>query len=211
MADLDGPVPDNSTLCRRQKTLAVRIPYRRADRPLNLFEDSTGIKFLDDGEWLARKHGAKDRCQWRKVHLAMDAATSDIRAAEIIFNHGGDRPVLPELFDQIPKDEEIGNVPADGPYDTRRCHIAIIARQASAIIPIQKNGWPWKEGCSAVRPPIKTCKPRGTTAGLSGSGRPAITSEVVSRRKCAASNHSESGSPHGTQIARPPKSTSASL
>ena len=45
-AGLDWPVPDASTLCRRQKTLAVQIPYRRADGPLNLLVDSTGIKFL---------------------------------------------------------------------------------------------------------------------------------------------------------------------
>jgi len=49
LAGLDWPVPDFSTLCRRQKTLAVQIPYRRADGPLNLLVDSTGIKFLGDG------------------------------------------------------------------------------------------------------------------------------------------------------------------
>lgn len=36
MAGLDWAVPDFTTLCRRQKTLAVQIPYRRADGPLNL-------------------------------------------------------------------------------------------------------------------------------------------------------------------------------
>ncbi|MCA0846137.1 IS5 family transposase, partial [Salipiger thiooxidans] len=69
-AGLDWPVPDASTLCRRQKTLAVQIPYRRAGGPLNLLVDSTGIKFLGDGEWQARKHGVQGRRQWRKVHLA---------------------------------------------------------------------------------------------------------------------------------------------
>lgn len=49
MADLDWAVPDYTTLCRRQKTLAVQIPYRRAEGPLNLLVDSTGIKFLGDG------------------------------------------------------------------------------------------------------------------------------------------------------------------
>ncbi|SDX64411.1 Transposase DDE domain-containing protein [Roseicitreum antarcticum] len=78
----DWPVPDYSTLCRRQKTLKVQIPYRRADGPLNLLVDSTGIKFLGDGEWQAWKHGVQGRRQWRKVHLAMDTATSDIRAVE---------------------------------------------------------------------------------------------------------------------------------
>ena len=150
MAGLDWAVPDYTTLCRRQKTLAVQIPYRRADGPLNLLVDSTGIKFLGDGEWQARKHGVQGRRQWRKVHLAMDTATSDIRAVEFTSSSDGDSPVLPELLNQIPEDEDIGTVTADGAYDTRRCHTAIIDRQATAIIPIRKNGRPWKEDCPAA-------------------------------------------------------------
>jgi len=61
MAGLDWPVSDYTTLCRRQKTLAVQIPYRRSDGPLNLLVDSTSIKFLGDGEWQARKHGVQGR------------------------------------------------------------------------------------------------------------------------------------------------------
>ena len=150
MAGLDWAVPDYTTLCRRQKTLAVQIPYRRADGPLSLLVDSTGIKFLGDGEWQARKHGVQGRRQWRKVHLAMDTATSDIRAVEFTPSSDGDSPVLPELLDQIPEGEEIGTVTADGAYDTRRCHTAIIDRHATAIIPIRKNGRPWKEDCPAA-------------------------------------------------------------
>ena len=146
LAGLDWPVPDFSTLCRRQKTLAVQIPYRRADGPLNLLVDSTGIKFLGDGEWQARKHGVQGRRQWRKVHLAMDPATSDIRAVEFTPSRDGDSPVLPDLLGQIPEDEQIGTVTADGAYDTRRCHKAIIDRQATPIIPIRKNGRPMEGG-----------------------------------------------------------------
>jgi len=40
MAGLDWAVPDHTTLCRRQRTLAVQIPYRRAGRPLNLLVDN---------------------------------------------------------------------------------------------------------------------------------------------------------------------------
>lgn len=54
LAGLDWPVPDYSKLCRRQETLAVQFPCRRAVGPLNLLTDSTGMKFLGDGEWLAR-------------------------------------------------------------------------------------------------------------------------------------------------------------
>jgi hypothetical protein len=131
MAGLDWAVPDYTTLCRRHKTLAVQIPYRRADGPLNLLVDSTGIKFFGDGalswfagkplpgnKWRVRKHGVQRRRQWRKVHLAMDTATSDICAVEFSPRSDGDSPVLPELLDQIPEDEEIGTVTA--PLGTSR-------------------------------------------------------------------------------------------
>lgn len=49
MAGLDWPVPDFSTLSRRQKTIEVQITLSRATGPLNLLVDSTGIKFL--GDW----------------------------------------------------------------------------------------------------------------------------------------------------------------
>tara|TARA_R110000850_G_scaffold79435_3_gene171262 strand:- start:4994 stop:5353 length:360 start_codon:yes stop_codon:yes gene_type:complete len=42
-------------------------------------------------------------------------------------------------------------VTADSACDIRRCHTAIIARQASAVIPIRKNGRPCKEDCPAAR------------------------------------------------------------
>ncbi|QCO57754.1 IS5 family transposase (plasmid) [Pseudorhodobacter turbinis] len=142
LAGLDWPVPDFSTLCRRQETLAVQIPYRRADGPLNLLVDSTEIKFLGDGEWQARKHGVQGRRQWRKEHLAMDPDTSDIRPVEFTPSRDGDR------LGQIPAGEQIGTVTADGAYDTRRCHKAIIERQA---IPIRKNGRLWKDDCGAAR------------------------------------------------------------
>ena len=117
---------------------------------MNLLVDSTGIKVLGDGEWQAHKHGVQGRRQWRKVHLAMDTATSDIQAVEFTPSSDGDSPVLPELLDQIPEDEEIATVTADGAYDTRRCPTALINRQAAAIIPIRKNGRPWKEDCPAA-------------------------------------------------------------
>ena len=150
MAGLDWAVPDYTTLCRRQNALAVQIPYRRADGPLSLLVDSTGVKFLGDGEWQARKHGVQGRRQWRKVHLAMDTATSDIRAVEFTSSSDGDSPVLPDPLNQIPEGEDIGTVTADGAYDTRRCHAAIIDRHATAITPIRKNGRPWKEDCPAA-------------------------------------------------------------
>ncbi len=69
----------------------------------------------------------------------------------------GDAPMLPELLDQIPPDQQIASVTApshglqanrcratDGAFDTRKCHDAIAARGAAAIIPPRKNAKPWK-------------------------------------------------------------------
>ena len=52
--------------------------------------------------------------------------------------------MLPELLDQIPPDQDVGSVTADGAYDTRKCHDAIAARGAHAVIPPRKNAKPWK-------------------------------------------------------------------
>jgi hypothetical protein len=73
--------------------------------------------------------GVQARRQWRKVHPAMDTATSGIRAVELTPSGEGDSPILPELLDQIPGEEDIGTVTADGAHVTRRCHSAIIARR----------------------------------------------------------------------------------
>ncbi len=67
LAGLDWPVPDFSTLCRRQRTVAIQIPCRRSGSPFNLLADSTGVKMLGEGEWQVRRHGPSRRRQWRKV------------------------------------------------------------------------------------------------------------------------------------------------
>ena len=140
LAGLGWPVPDYSTLCRRQRSVTIQIPYRRSDGSLNLLVDSTGVKTRGDGEWQVRKHGPGRRRQWRKVHLAMDTVTGNIRAVEFTSSREGDSPVLPSLLAQIASDQPIDTVTADGAYDTRTCHSAIAGRGATAVIPIRKNG-----------------------------------------------------------------------
>ena len=144
LSGLDWSVPDFSTLSRRQKTLAVNIPYRGSEGPLHLLIDSTGIKVEGEGEWNARKHGGAKRRIWRKVHLGIVEKTLEIRAVEFTSSDIGDAPMLPELLGQIPPDQEIGHVTADGAYDTRKCHDAIADRGAHAVIPPRKNAKPWK-------------------------------------------------------------------
>ena len=160
LVGLDWVVPGFSTARadarRRQKTMAVNIPYRGSKGPLHLLIDSTGIKVEGEGEWHARKHGGPKRRVWRKIHLGIDEETLEIRAVEITGSHIGDAPVLPDLLSQIHADEEIASVTADGAYDTRKCHDAIADRGAHAFghslepvafvfsLPPRKNAKPWK-------------------------------------------------------------------
>ena len=121
LAKLDWPVPDFSTLRRRQTDLTVTIPCRPSTGALHLLVDSTGIKAMGEGEWSARKHGASRPRQWCRVHLGLDAETLEIRAIEVTGRRVGDGPMLPNLLEQIPTEEPIGTVTADGAWNTRAC------------------------------------------------------------------------------------------
>ena len=80
LSGLDWTAPDYSTLCRRQKHIDIAISYQKSSDGLHLLVDSTGLKFLGEGEWKRQNHGAEYRRQWRKLHIAMDAKTLQIRA-----------------------------------------------------------------------------------------------------------------------------------
>ncbi|MCA3489447.1 MAG: IS5 family transposase, partial [Rhodobacter sp.] len=167
---LDREVPDFSTLSRRQKTLKVNIPYRGSQGPLHLLidiepvsasgssEPARGIRVggkagglrgvsKQSGGLFARrrrKHGGAKRRVWRRSHNGIDEQTLEIRAAGFTTSDVGDAPMLPELLSQIPPDQKIASLTADGACDTRKCHDAIAARGAPAIIPPRKNAKPRK-------------------------------------------------------------------
>ena len=111
---------------------------------MHLLIDSSGIKVEGEGEWNALKHGEPKRRVWRKIHIGIDEQTLEIRAVEVTSSDIGDAPMLPELLNQISADQEIASVTADGAYDTRKYHDAIVERGAHAVIPSRKNAKPWK-------------------------------------------------------------------
>ena len=64
---------------------------------------------------------------------------------------------------------------ADGAFDTRKCHDAIAARGAAAIIPPRKNAKPWKPdtaGAVARNEILRTSKRVGRTIWRRWSGLP---------------------------------------
>jgi len=170
---LDWAVPDFSTLSRRQKTLAVIIPFRGSQGPLHLLIDSTGIKVEGEGEWNARKRGGQKRRVWRKIHIGIDEQTLEVRAVEVTSNDVGGAPMLPELLNQIPLDREIASSTADGAYDTRKCHDAVAERGAAAVIPPRKNAKSWKAdsaGAFARNEALRVSKYLGRTLWRRWSG-----------------------------------------
>jgi len=126
LAGLQWPVPDYSTLSRRQQTLKVQLPYRPATTALELLVDSVG-----------------------------------------------DAPVMPHLLAQIPPDEKLASVSADGAYDTKACHGAIAQRCAQAIIPPRKNAKIWKDksaGAQVRNQAVEACKRLGSRIWKKWSG-----------------------------------------
>ena len=75
LCNLNWTAPDYSTLCRRQKHIDIVISYQKSRDGLHLLVDTTGLKFLGEGEWKRKKHQPEYRRQWRKLHIAIDAKT----------------------------------------------------------------------------------------------------------------------------------------
>ena len=105
--------------------------------------------------------------------MPIDADTLEIRAIEVTGSRVGDAPILPELLAQIPADQPIDKVSADGAYDTRACHAAIAARSACAVIPARKNARPWLEttpGAQARNEILRATRRLGRTIWRRWSG-----------------------------------------
>ena len=85
----------------------VGVHHRATNQGLHMLADSSGVKFLGEGEWKTKKHGAERRRQWWcKVHLSIDAQTLQIRAIAATTNEVGDSPMAADLLGQIPNHEE---------------------------------------------------------------------------------------------------------
>ncbi|KVZ78549.1 transposase [Burkholderia ubonensis] len=138
------PVPNYTTLCRRAQTRDVQLPIVRDGDPIHLVVDSTGVKIDGEGEWKVSQHGYSKRRTWRKVHLALDANTSQVRAALMTHQDVADGDVLAELLEQIPTDEGLDTVSGDGACDSKPCDAAIAARGATPSIPPRDGAVHWK-------------------------------------------------------------------
>ena len=83
--------PDHTTVSRRAMKLPVIQCAPVSPGPLHVLIDSTGLQVYGAGQWLEAKHGAQSRRTWRKLHLAVDAASGMI-VAQTLTDQDGDDP-----------------------------------------------------------------------------------------------------------------------
>ena len=85
LTNVDLPIPDYTTICRRQSGLKLKLSPTRGPNPRHLVIDSTGLKVFGAGEWQVRKHGMGGgrRRTWRKLHLGVDETSKEIVAVDL--------------------------------------------------------------------------------------------------------------------------------
>ena len=158
---IEIPVPDHTTLARRRRTVAIDMRTSAHPKPVDIVLDSTGLKFYGAGEWDRAKHGERRRA-WRKLHVSVDPATSEIVAHELTNSDTSDAAMAGPLV--AGSGGNIRRVIADGAYGgapvTKAIRAARPARSPPRII---------------IPPPAKSIPPRGQAHG--GSER---------ERHCAA-------------------------
>jgi hypothetical protein len=146
---VDLPVPDYTTLCRRAATVRITLP-NRAEGPLHLVLDSTGLKVYGEGEWKVRQHGYSKRRTWLKLHLAVDPQTHEIQAAMVTDPGATDAETVPALLEQV--EDPIESTAADGAYDRQEVYDALESRSARAVVPPRRDAKIERHG--------NTCGPR---------------------------------------------------
>jgi hypothetical protein len=118
LLELDLPIPDHTTLSRRlQKLKGIRFRGLATERPIHLLIDSTGLRIH-----VGHMQNPPRNRSWRKLHLAVDAASGEIVASALTARRTHDSTQIPALLEQIP--DPVASLSADGAYDTKAVYEA---------------------------------------------------------------------------------------
>ncbi len=142
------PVPDHTTISRRAARLTPMLATALPSGPVTLVIDSTGLKVYGVGEWHHDKHGVRGPRTWRKLHLAVDAAT-------LTTSSDGDVSQVGPLLDQT--SGVITTVMADGAYDGETIFQTIAARDAGARVVIPPRATAVVSDAAETAPTQRDC------------------------------------------------------
>ncbi|EAA8667818.1 IS5 family transposase [Salmonella enterica] len=135
--------PDYSLVSKWAKSVNISIKTPTRGEISHLVIDSTGLKVFGEGEWKVRQHGADRRRVWRKLYLAADSATHEIICADLSLSGTTDAQALPGLINQTHR--KIREASADGAYDTRYCHDALLRKKIRPLIPPRSGAQYWPD------------------------------------------------------------------
>lgn len=146
---LDLPIPDYTSLCKRAAKLGIDIVVSKKRGKIDVVVDSTGLKVYGEGEWpcfprrlstaafRARTHGKSKRRTWRKLHLMIDPENQEIIADILTENSVHDTKPVPEMLDNVKNPVE--NFYGDGIFDTWDTYDELSKRDIAPVIPPHKN------------------------------------------------------------------------
>jgi Transposase DDE domain len=188
LMQLTLPIPDYSTVSRRQGALQLPLSALPQSDPRHVVVDATGLRVYGVGEWRVWKHRVGRRRTWRKLHLGVDEATKEIVAVEVTASRVHDSQPLPSLLAQIP--DPIRQVSGDGAYDTRACYEAVLQRGATPTFVPRRTAQPcpttdpagWRAARNRVLQQI-TAHGRAAWRALSGYTRQSIAENTMFRFK----------------------------
>jgi Transposase DDE domain len=131
------PVPDYSTICRRQGDIFVGQSFDdEGTGNIHIALDSTGLKVYGEGEWKVRQHGYGKHRTWMKLHIAIDVVTQRIVAAILTDNSQHDGTVAIDLL--TGKVEKLASFRGDGAYDSFGLR-EVLGENTVQIIPPPEN------------------------------------------------------------------------
>jgi len=188
LMQLTLPIPDYSTVSRRQGGLQVPVAALPQSGPRHVVIDATGLRVYGAGEWHVGKHRVCRRRTWRKLHLGIDERTKEIVAVELNGSRVHDSRQLPSLLEQIP--DPIEQVSGDGAYDTRACYEAVLQRGATPVFVPRHTARPcptqdptgWRAARNGILQQIAV-HGRSAWRALSGYTRQSIAENAMCRFK----------------------------
>ena len=137
-------IPDYSTLCRRLGKCQIGLGRIKSGEAIYAVLDSTGLKVFGEGEWKVRQHGYSKRRTWRKLHLCINEANSEIISASLTDNGCRDNEVFVEIMAGL--ESEVSKVSGDGAYDTKECWNFCHSQGIEGIFPPRKGAKIEKHG-----------------------------------------------------------------
>lgn len=129
-------VPSYTQLCRRQKTLNLKLRHHVKGK-IHVVVDGTGLKIFGEGEWKVRQHGYTKHRMWRKLHIGIDVETQEIVMMELTDNKVGENKKFPGLLEQYKGG--YSKIGGDKGYDSYDCHEQVGHYGAVSAINIQED------------------------------------------------------------------------